>query len=434
MGAAIPAPVLVTQLLKNKINMETRGILVSAGASKKDSAGASKKDKLRNIMAKDKETKTWEEGYLYAYWTKDKVEIDFLLELQDIDVAFVFLGGLEVVPSDFVARMMEKYWIDYWRKQNERKGNGGASYHFSNDFDGTVTRGLFEMILRQKHLRGHKTVDEVLEAVRLGEKLDIRWPDEGMRFIDQYIKTIHPAPVQQPTHTPTPAPALPHQPWSKGQSASIYLVAPTLTVEAGNGKVYNYKHCLLMIREEPTRRYPSGAWYVPGGIRDQTDNTFFEAARREFREEVGAGLSDLGKGDPNGIEWTKSLMDHKVHGGGGQHEDWLVKVTVDGMEVEKKFFDSCPGFDQWLLNDKMNLRSDDGDDKRGKNARRTRSGAVVMAFPDTIGYLFVPVEMLFDAISKNTHVSIGEHKLVLRYPRFIGEGLQRLQDMGILKP
>lgn len=153
------------------------------------SAGQSRKFILRKIMKDFPPTSSWVDGFLYAHWTAENPAIAaVVLELQGT-IAFALLGEYEVVPSEFVAACIRKYGLGLPGLPGLKR----AIDHFSNDNDGTFTKGLFKKIYndtkRMPHWKQHfASADAVMEAVRAGKKLRIAWWDDGMVFVSEYVK------------------------------------------------------------------------------------------------------------------------------------------------------------------------------------------------------------------------------------------------------
>jgi hypothetical protein len=185
-GAGVPRSAIQKQVERRKLSAEavtSKGMILSAGRSKKSA--------LKTLMVDFKPTSSWTEGgWLYAYYKTDIVDPQFLLMAQEIEVALTFLGGLEMNPSKYVVAQIRKYWS---RPPSNRQGNGSVLDWFMYD-NVENTRGLFEYIRNHPGMSHWKSnfasVDDVIAAVRTGQKLPIMWFDDGMQFVEEFVKTL----------------------------------------------------------------------------------------------------------------------------------------------------------------------------------------------------------------------------------------------------
>jgi hypothetical protein len=183
-GVDVPQTVISEQKKRGRIPQGGRGVIVSAGASKKGS--------LRELALQIKPTQElWlSGGWLYAYYETDEVNGMLVVQLQKRNLAFTFLGGVKVKPSAFVVALI----VEYWGKKGQigQTGNGSVLDRYYNDKNGSYTRGLFMKILNDTKHMGHwrdkfKDINAVMEDVRAGKTLPIMWEDDGMWFIQKHL-------------------------------------------------------------------------------------------------------------------------------------------------------------------------------------------------------------------------------------------------------
>ena len=100
---------------------------------------------------------------------------------------------------------------------------------------------------------------------------------------------------------------------------------------------------ILMIKEN------SGKWSVPGGVVDKSDKSMMHGGLREFNEEVGTDWRRL-RNAAGRIDLIRLNSTPKPPGG---HESWLMKVDMDGQDVETLLW---PGTNRhlWTAHAKMN--------------------------------------------------------------------------------
>jgi hypothetical protein len=186
-GAGVPRSAIQKQVEKRKLSAEamtSKGMILSAGQSKKS--------ELKTLMVDFKPTSSWTEGgWLYAYYKMDLVDPQFLLMAQETNVALTFLGGLEMNPSKYVVAQIKKHWS---RPPSNRQGNEAVLDWFMYDNNMENTRGLFEYIRNHPGMPHWKSqfasVDDVLALVRTGRKLPMKWFDDGMRFVEEFVKML----------------------------------------------------------------------------------------------------------------------------------------------------------------------------------------------------------------------------------------------------
>lgn len=186
-GAVVPRSAIQKQVEKRKLSAESvasKGMIISAGQSKKR--------ELKVLMVDFKPTSSWTEGgWLYAYYKMDLVDPQFLLMVQEDDVAFTLLGGLEMNPSKYVVTQINKHWS---HPPSNRQGNGAVLDWFMYDNNMENTRGLFEYIRNHPGMPHWKSqfasVDDVLALVRTGQKLPMSWFDHGMQFVEEFVKML----------------------------------------------------------------------------------------------------------------------------------------------------------------------------------------------------------------------------------------------------
>ena len=186
-GAGLPRSAIQKQVEKRNLfaeAMTSKGMILSAGQSKKLD--------LKALMVDFKPISSWTEGgWLYAYYKMDLLDLQFLLTVQETNVAFTLLGGLEVNPSKYVVAQIKKHWS---RAPSNRAGNGAILDWFMYDNNIENTRGLFEYIRNHPGMPHWKiqfeSVDDVIAAVRTGRKLPIMWSDDGMQFVEEFVKML----------------------------------------------------------------------------------------------------------------------------------------------------------------------------------------------------------------------------------------------------
>ena len=169
--------------------LQKRGLIASAGAAK----GPEKKKALVELYGKYRATRFWSaQGWLYVYWKETANLAEIVLALESNSIAFTLLGGAEVDPKDWVVANITKYWNSGPHKS--RRNLKSALTPFVNDRDGTVTHELFEMIMNHPGMdhwtNYYNNVDAVLAAVRAGTPLRMKWFDDGMSIIDQYLDAL----------------------------------------------------------------------------------------------------------------------------------------------------------------------------------------------------------------------------------------------------
>lgn len=183
-NASVPRSAIRQQVAQGKLLAEAKGMILSAGQSKKLD--------LKALMADFQPTSSWNDGgWMYAYYKMDIVDPQFLLMAQQTNVAFTFLGGLEMHPSKYVVAQIQKHWS---RPPSNRTGNGNILDWFMYDNHMKNTRGLFEYIRNHPGMphwkRKFASVDDVIEAVRTGRTLPMQWADDGMAFVEKFVARL----------------------------------------------------------------------------------------------------------------------------------------------------------------------------------------------------------------------------------------------------
>ena len=185
-GAGVPESAVAKQFKDGKLIAGAKGVIASAGLSKKGG--------MKTLIANRIPSSAWkDEGWMYAYWEGVDVSPGLVLDLHNRQIAFSLIGGAKVLPRKFVIALIERYWGKGMGSERQ-SGKGTLLDLFDRDDDGSFTKGFFSYILNDAVGMSHwkrnhfKDVDEVLAAVRAGKALPIAWFDDGMDFLARYVR------------------------------------------------------------------------------------------------------------------------------------------------------------------------------------------------------------------------------------------------------